>query len=349
MTETKTRTHDEESSGTDTEDDEPGLTGHQDCHETVDPATREAVLDRDQHRCQTCGRYGPEAGGLGTLHVHHIDRDPDRMDVHDESNLTVLCRSCHSWLHQQSTPDDSPVDLTEADHSVLLAQDIGILQYLAANGPTRTGDIAAAQTADLTVAAIRERLWVLMGLDNIVDERDRQLVDKDIETGEWGLTDQIENSARGHIPDDPQLLLQRMEDEQVRRALEQGCDRSTIADVLGVSERTTWNKQKRANAYDFPLEAFSRGGRPSSDAQERGSMRSDGTDEEVEEQQRLDTVNDEEVSGTMGRTETWQAVNGEPEEQDEAIGDEQRDADTQRIQDRVQQAVATLQEIDAEL
>lgn len=131
---------------------------------------------------------------------------------------------------------------------------------------------------------------------------------------------------------------------------ETGCDRSTIADVLGVSERTTWNKQKRANAYDFPLEAFRRGGRPSmSDTQERSSTRSDVTKEEVEEQQRLDTGNNEDVSGTLGRTETWQAVNGEPEEQDEVTGDEQSDAGTQRIQERVQEAVTALQKIDAEL
>jgi len=92
-----------------------------------------------------------------------------------------------------------------------------------------------------------------MGLDNLVGSRDRQIVDKDVETGEWGLTEQVETSARGHIPDDPQLLLQRMEDEQVRQALERNCDRTAIINVLGISRRTTFNKHKRACAYDFPL------------------------------------------------------------------------------------------------
>lgn len=78
-------------------------------------------------------------------------------------------------------------------------------------------------------------------------------------------------------------------------------------------------------------------------------MRGDVTDEEVQEQQRLDNVSDEEASGSLGRTQTWQAVNGEPDEVDEMIGDEQIDADTQRVQDRVQEVVATLQEINAEL
>jgi len=42
--------------------------------------------------------------------------------------------------------------------------------------------------------------------------------------------EQIKNSARDHISDDPYLLLQRMEDEKVRQAL--GCDRSAVTDVL---------------------------------------------------------------------------------------------------------------------
>jgi hypothetical protein len=59
-----------------------------------------------------------------------------------------------------------------------------------------------------------------------------------------GLVDQIENSARGHIPDDQQLLLQRMEDEQVRRAFDRGCDRRAVIDVLGISRRSTFNKER---------------------------------------------------------------------------------------------------------
>jgi len=108
------------------------------------------------------------------------------MDEHDMANLTLLCRSCHSWFHQQSTPDDSPVELTEEDQSVLLPQDIEILRYLSENGPTRTGDIVSGLPSDHSVSAVRERLWVLTGLDNLVEGRDRQIVDKDIETGEWG-------------------------------------------------------------------------------------------------------------------------------------------------------------------
>jgi len=71
-----------------------------------------------------------------------------------------------------------------------------------------------------------------------------------------------------------------MEDEQVRQALERGCDRSDIIDVLGISRRTTFNKQKRACAYGFPLSAFNRGGRPTdSERSERSSV----TDTRIQE------------------------------------------------------------------
>lgn len=279
---------------------------HEACHESVPAATRATVLDDYSHKCQACGRRGPEEGGLAELHVHHIERDPDGLDEHDEANLTVLCRSCHEWLHQQVDPSESPVRITNADRTVLLTQDIEILQVLADDGPLRTGDVAAALTADLTVSSVRERLWVLMGLDHHVDERDKPLVDKDVETGEWGLVDQVETSARGHIPDDDQLLLQRMEDEQVRRALDRGCDREAVMNVLNVSERSTFYKVKRAYAYEFPLDAFSRGGRPTADARNQDAESEAGSDEEA--QQRLDDVSDD---ADMGRTETW--GNDEPD------------------------------------
>lgn len=302
MAETEPRRHGE-SSGERTGSSGSDRPGHCECHETVDPDTRQDVLEEYKHRCQSCGRRGPEEGGLATLHVHHIDRDPDGMDEHAMENLTLLCRPCHSWLHQQATPGESPVTITDADRSVLLPQDIEVLQFLAAHGPTRTGDIASGMTADLSVSAVRERLWVLMGLDNRVESRDRQIVDKDVETGEWGLMDQIENSSRGHIPDDQQLLLQRMEDEQVRRALDRGCDRRAVMDVLGISRRSTFDKVKRAYAYDFPLDAFSRGGRPTDETCSRGSdvERDAAKTDAGDEQQCLDDVADED----LGRVETW--------------------------------------------
>jgi len=324
------------------------------CHETVDPETREAVLTEYGHKCQLCGRLGPKKGGLAKLHAHHIERNPEDVDEHDLENLTLICRACHSWHHQQSEPEDAPVDITEEDLTVLLPQDIEILQVLADHGPGRTGDIAGELTADLSVSAVRERLWVLMGLDNRVESRDRQIVDKDVETGEWGLTEQIENSARGHIPDDQQLLLQRMEDEQVRRALEQGCDRSDVTDVFGITRRTTFNKAKRAYAYDFPLDVFGRGGRPREDTRAEQSVSEEAAMDESDEQQRLDDMS-EGADDSFGRTETWGTPEPDPDEQTARNGDQQdkrsvvEDDVSEELRTHLQQAINSLQEINSAL
>ena len=353
-TEPRIHEHDEQTDES-TESTAPEMPEHEACHETVDPETRADVLDDYSSRCQACGRRGPKAGGLATLHVHHIERDPDGMDEHDMENLTLLCRPCHIWLHQQSTPDDAPVEITDADRTVLLPQDIEVLRFLAEHGPTRTGDIASGLTADLSVSAVRERLWVLMGLDNRVESREEQIVDKDVETGEWGLTEQIETSARGHIPDDQQLLLQRMEDEQVRQALERGCDRSAVTSVLGISRRTTFNKIKRAYAYDFPLEAFSRGGRPTNDV-EQSAQSASGTnaDSESEEnaQQRLDAVDGD--GDDLGRTETWghsDATTNTSMTRETSNGDESDsgEAGAEDVRRELQSAIDALEAVDEAL
>ena len=230
-------------------------------NETVDKTTRKKVLNRDGHRCQFCGKRGPGAGGAAKLQVHHIDREPEELDVHDLLNLTTLCRSCHSWQHQQTRSEDLPVSLTDADEAELLAQDKEILRVLAEHGPMRPGAIRKEMSGDLSGDSIRERLWTLMGLDNMVDEREQQIVDQDIDTGEWGLAGQIAESARGNIPEDQQRLVLRYEDALVRQALERDMNRNAIADLLGFSRRTTFYKEKRAYAYDFPLEAFQSGRR----------------------------------------------------------------------------------------
>ncbi len=320
------------------------------CHSTVSQQRQSEVLDRDGHQCRICGRLGPERGGLASLHIHHIERNPDNIDEDDPQNLTTLCRSCHNWIHLRSTPADSPTPLTDTDLNVLLPQDIEILQYLADQGPARTGDIVSALNIDLSVAAVRERLWTLMGLDNIVESRDQQIVDKDIETGEWGLSEQIETSARGHVPDDPRLLIQRFEDEQVRQAVNRGISRDAIMDVLDVSRRTTFNKEKRACAFGFPLSVFLHGNRESAD---RDVSRDDSSGEPEPEsadgdQQRTlaETLNDD-----LEPIETWGVVDGlSTAETDSMAADEdQREADRTALREKLHAAIDALEAADTAL
>jgi len=267
------------------------MTVRENYHETVDQATRKTMLERYRHQCQSCGQKGPGAGGEARLHVHHIKRDPEECDVHDPANLTVMCRQCHFWQHQRPSDEDAPVQvsLSDADHQELLAKDIEILRVLAEHGPASTGEIADKLTSEPSVMTTRERLWTLMGLDNIVAERDAQLVDQDINSGEWGLTGQIERSARGYIPDDPQVLLQRIQDEQVRQALDRGCSRQTVVEAFGIARRTSFYQQKRARAYDFPLDAFD-DGKQRPDSTQPAAVAREPPSEVADGQQRLDTL-----------------------------------------------------------
>ncbi|QSG02799.1 HNH endonuclease [Natranaeroarchaeum sulfidigenes] len=318
-----------------------------DAYETVDPETRKEVLEEHNHRCQSCGRRGPGNDGVARLQVHHIDRDPDRMDEHALENLSLYCVPCHRWLHQRSTPDEAPVTLTESESQNLLSKDIEILRYLAAHGPARTGDIAAGLRVDASVSTVRQRLWKLMGLDKTSEDRDEQLVDKNIETGEWGFPEQIEHSARGHIPDNTQLLLQRVEDEQVRDALERGCKRQHVQEVFGITRRTTFNKVKRAQAFDFPLDVVSnQSGRPS-----KGTVtkhESNASESESDHQQRLGDV-DNRDRDDRGPTEPMGASEATTATQSVA-GDDHRSEDVStESHQHLQDAIKALQAVDEEL
>jgi hypothetical protein len=235
---------------TSNERDEPG---------NIPPDKRRERKRKDKYRCRSCGVAGPGAGGVAELNVHHADPNPGHCELHAMRNLITLCENCHSWLHKKPTVDTVPITLSEDDRRYLRPNDYDILRFLYEEGPAMASDVTAAVTADVTEVAVRERLWLLMGLDRIVASREEQLIDRDAETGEWGPPGQIAQSVRGRIPGDVQTLLQRIEDEVVRQAVARGCDRETVADVLDIHSRTTWIKERRAYACAFPLDALSRG------------------------------------------------------------------------------------------
>jgi len=167
MVEAESQPRKDELSGASTDGDESDVTSPRECNETVNPETRDDVLTEYWHRCQVCGRRGPEKGGLATLHVHHIERDPEGMDEHDMANLTPCAGLVTAGSTSRAHPDDSPVELTEGGSEVCCFRRTSrFYGNLSENGPTRTGDIVSGLPSDHSVSAVRERLWVLTGLDN---------------------------------------------------------------------------------------------------------------------------------------------------------------------------------------
>jgi len=219
-------------------------------------AKREERVEHDGAECQTCGAKGLRKGGTTVLNVHHKQPDPPDRDRHDLRNLVTLCVDCHSWLHDRPTPDIVPIDVASEDERVLRPHDYIILRVLHDYGPLTTTQAHERIGIDVTTQTVRERLWILAGLDYEVSSRDAPLIAKDAVSGDWGLPDQISVAERGQVPSDTRTFMQRVEDELVRRAVARGCDREKIADVFGVVERTIWYRQRRAQAYEFPLDAL---------------------------------------------------------------------------------------------
>lgn len=58
---------------------------------------RRRVYKRDNYECQNCGKKGAKRGNA-ELHAHHIV-PISKGGSHKESNLTTLCRECHSKVH----------------------------------------------------------------------------------------------------------------------------------------------------------------------------------------------------------------------------------------------------------
>jgi hypothetical protein len=230
---------------------------------TLPPNTREKVLKRDGYRCVLCNAESAEMAGEATLQVHHAEYDPEHCDVNDMANLTTLCTVCHSWMHGMPDPDDLSIELTKKAIHRLVGGDFEILEILVEDGPMSAKRIAAQAAHNPDIQTVKQRLYAIMGVDTIVDEQP-QIVDKDAETGRWGLPEDVETSER----QDPQTIydtVKRTRDKIVQSAMEQGYDQELIADIVGIDKRQCYVCLHRARAYDFDLDKFTGPGRPPKD------------------------------------------------------------------------------------
>ena len=186
-----------------------------------------------------------------------------------------------------------------------------------------------------------------MGLDTVVDSQDEQVIDQDAQTDEWGLCEDISQSKRGRIPEDRTTLIQRVEDERVRRALARGQSRDDVADTFDMTPRTTWYKQRRAQAYAFPLDAFTQHGRPpasTNDSVDTGDSGTDNAMAELSEDAEPDEVwpsnteNADEIT-----TKTEDECDGSNECVTRSNGEASDGEDS--VQAKLQQAIAALESV----
>ena len=145
----------------------------------------------------------------------------------------------------------------------------------------------------------------------------------------------------------------RIEDEQVRQVLERGCDWQTVMAVLDVSKRTTFHKEKRAMAYDFPLDAFRRSGNGGQHPAGGGTSEATGeadtsqTDAGGENQQQLDGVDEAAVDSASGDADA-RSESARQSLADRA-GETTLDGVDAELQERLETAITALQELTAEL
>ena len=262
-------------------------------YDQIPPQQRKKALQRDNHSCQLCPRKGPQAGGNTPLHVHHKTYEPDDCDLHDLDNLITLCIHCHGWHHSRPTPDLPPVEITEEARVELIPVDFEIIDLLCREGLLTIDEISDEITPDKSRPALKDCLWRIMGIDTVVEEQE-QLIDQDADTGRWGLPSQIDSSKR-HGPATIHETVQRTIDSMVVEALDRGCDRETISDVIDINPRTVNRIEHRGQAYAFPLDRYTGRGRPPKDGFELTRQSATDGGDVADNQQHLDDLSRDEA------------------------------------------------------
>lgn len=64
------------------------------------------VWARDDATCQRCGKHHNQTKNRGTFHIHHIVSFQVRALRAEVSNLLLLCRECHLWVHSKENTEN---------------------------------------------------------------------------------------------------------------------------------------------------------------------------------------------------------------------------------------------------
>lgn len=59
------------------------------------------VWQRDKAICQKCGKHHNEEKNRGNFHIHHLVSFQVRELRCEVSNLILLCKDCHRWVHSK--------------------------------------------------------------------------------------------------------------------------------------------------------------------------------------------------------------------------------------------------------
>jgi predicted restriction endonuclease len=89
---------------------------------------RKKVYERDDHKCQNCGRGGGEHGNV-ELHAHHIV-PKSKGGTHKKSNLISVCKQCHNAIHNDSNAPTTGAQTDLREFKNLLDRTMKIMKYI---------------------------------------------------------------------------------------------------------------------------------------------------------------------------------------------------------------------------
>lgn len=64
------------------------------------------VWERDNATCQNCGKHHNTTKNRGSFHIHHIISFQNRETRTDPTNLVLLCKKCHLWVHSKKNTNN---------------------------------------------------------------------------------------------------------------------------------------------------------------------------------------------------------------------------------------------------